>query len=303
MEAKLKLWKTEIFDANLQSEILKNIWDPSKIWLLDLFSIRQCISLNQKQYKNKFDKIQNIAKIELPRDHKFFLKAKTQLDWIKNFESAINDLYSQKLISYEDYLFMYQNKISAINLSNMRKIINLEDNEENPEKLKLYDVNLEKQTKFSKKFTDTIVWLPEIPEDTYMASLHIRNHPDWEKFNITEFAKYIYKNCLEFENKYKIKPKYIFSITHLNLFFRRYWFDIYSLETQIAKRTWPNLWVLESKIYDEKPKNRNNEEWQKHLAEIPQLKKMQEKFTYKDIKFGIMEYDKFMEMLEKRLWE
>lgn len=298
MEFKLKLWKTEISNTDLYSNILKNISSPCNASIMDLFEIRKdlCRRLDKEQYKKLHQNLFRTAKNKLWENDPTFLQTKSYYESERNLLNALSKLYDNWFVSYEEYIFMLQNNLSwSKYLDKLFEIID-ENNS------RLYHIRLENQTYFSKKVTDTIIWLPEILENTNMLSVHINSHPENKKFDINLFCKYIYYNCKNFEKKHKFKPKYIFSITHLGLLFQRYWFDIYNLDDKISKRTWSYAGILNAKIYEQKPEQWSDDEREKYLASLPNLQKMQSKFTHKDIKFGIMDYDKFMKLAENILW-
>lgn len=297
MEANLKLLKSNIVDPKLQSRILTNLSDPTKIWIMDLFEIRKQIYINKTKtyWINKFEYIMSKIKQNLPAEHLFFKESESEFEAIEKLEKVLWELYKNNILSYEEYIYMIQNKLSSLeDFGGLRNVVDEKDS-------RLYLIKLEKQSKYSKRFTDTITDLPEIPENTEMISIHIGCHPKWKKFNIETFSKYIYYNCKSFEKKYKSKPKYIYSITELNLLFKRYWFDIYNLDDKISKRTWVYNWTLNHKIYESKPDNRSNKKRLEYQLNIPNMQKVQLKFTHNDIKFWIMEYDKFMSLLKIKL--
>jgi hypothetical protein len=55
------------------------------------------------------------------------------------------------------------------------------------------------------------------------------------------------------------------------------------------------------KLYQEKPDDMEEYERIDYQKKLPKLQNMQNKFTYKDIKFGIIRYDKLIRKLEDML--
>ena len=285
-----------------------NNFDLDQMNIIKLFDIRKKIEkviTNKYIYKSIIDNIYQKIKKWYPYSARWLNQCKYIPDMIIELKEICDICYQNKKISKQEYIFVMQDILWWWEFwfdSLFTKVTEFDSYTEWDKNIETkYSMRLEKQNVYSKQITDSVKWLKEISVSTYIANIHIETHEKNEKLDMKKLVKDIYRFCKVIENQYEIKPKYILNITHLNLFFRRYGFDIYDLPEDISSNTWSYKNKIMEDIYTEKPKDWDDKKRRKYQSILPKLKKVQEKFTHKDIKLWIMDYDKFIVKIEELL--
>lgn len=284
-------------------------------WVIDILQILKIFDkIRTEIWHNEYIKEYKRLISKIISNHKFwemYLDIKTKKDWLyfHNIKDILDDLIYQKIINQKEYIFIFWALLDEANVDWLFDEVEFLQSDANNKSLKwlqtwYYCTDLVKQNKYSKIFTDNIKWLPEISEDIYMITMHIDAIPrnaESEKFDIKIFGKFIYESCKYFESSHKIKPKYIYAVTHLKLLLHRYWFDIYDLDDDLSIHTSCYKSIINNKK-SKKPRDftkKQREEYKKNHNY--NIRKMQNKFTHKDIKLGIMDYDKFIAKIQQML--
>lgn len=296
----------DFFSNSIKTKI--DTFDIKNLNILELLKLNKDLKksfVGWVFYEVILDNIHSKIKKSYPHSLRRFSHETDLSQTLSDLEDILNVCYKEWYISKWEYIFVFQDVLwwQSFNIDNLFEEIACIDSyfEWDKEVVSNYSIRLEKQTKYSKQITDYIANWSNIPVWEFIISAHIDTHKKNEKLSISKLTRDIYNYCKSIEKDYEITPKYICNFTHLGTLFHRYGFDIYSLQKDLSTNTQAYKTKISEKVYEEKPDDMDDSERLDYQEKLPNVIKMQNKFTYKDIKFGIIKYDKLIRKLEDML--